>query len=112
MVDGRGELEMVDYNMGSQNGKCQGDDETDGKDVSCSAWNDAGKMRMAKAMMNEELRDRAVDELEVVVEQLQMTQLLLPNRGMERSFFEVDLEMEVILWPESRHQDEEGWLSC
>src|ERR1700678_1317126 len=112
MADGCGELEMVDYDMGSQNGKCQSDDETDGNDVSRSAWNDAGETRMAKAMTNEELRDRAVDEGEVVVEQSQTTQRLLPNQSMEHSFSEVDLEMEVILWSELRHQDEEGWLSC
>jgi hypothetical protein len=69
-------------------------------------------MRMAKAMTNEELRDRAVDEVEVVVEQSQTMQLLRPNQGAEPSSFEVDLEMEVVPWPELRHQDEEGWLSC
>src|SRR5271155_1447509 len=109
MVDGRGELEMAD--MGSQNGKCQGNDETDRNDVSRSVWNDAGEMRMAKAMTNEELRDRVVDEVEVVVEQSQTTQLLLPNQGAECSSFEVDLEMEAVPRPESRRHDEEGGLS-
>ena len=66
---------------------------------------------MAKAMTNEELRDRVVDEVEVVVEQSQTTQLLLPNQGAEPSSFEVYLEMEAVPWPESRRQDEEGWLS-
>src|ERR1700678_2921999 len=98
MADGRGELEMGDYDMGSQNGRYQGDDETDGNDVSHSAWNDAGEMRMAKAMMNEELRDRVVDEVEVVVEQSQMMQCLLPNQRMEHSFSEVDLGMEGVCW--------------
>ena len=65
MADGRGELEMAD--MGSQNVKGQGDDETDVNDVSCSAWNDIGETRMAKVMTNEEPRDRAVDEMEVAV---------------------------------------------
>src|SRR5271155_4539874 len=106
MTYGCGELEMTD--MGSQNVKGQGDDETDGNDVSRSAWNDAGEMRMAKAMTNEELRDRAVDEMEVVVEQSQTMQLLLPNQGAERSSFEVDLEMEAVPWPELRRHDEEG----
>src|ERR1700678_4711735 len=108
MADGHGKLEMVDYDMGSQNGRYQGDDETDGNDVSHSAWNDAGEMRMAKAMMNEKLRDRMVDEVEVVVEQSQTTQLLLPNQGAECSSFEVDLEMEAVPRPESRRHDEEG----
>src|ERR1700678_314504 len=106
MMYGCGELEMAD--MGSQNGECQGDGKTDGNDVSCSAWNDAGVMRMVKVMMNEEPRDRAVDEMEVAVEQLQTTQLLLPNQGMECSSFEVDLEMEAVPRPESRRHDEEG----
>src|SRR5271168_827184 len=104
MADGRGELEMVDYDMGSQNGKCHGDNETDGNDVSHSAWNDAGEMRMAKSMTNEELRDRAVDEVEVVVEQSQTTQLLLPNQGAEPSSFEVYLEMEAVPVRVSREQ--------
>jgi hypothetical protein len=106
MMYGCGELEMTD--MGSQNVKGQGDDETDGNDVNRSAWNDAGEMRMAKAMTNEELRDCMVDEVEVVVEQSQTTQLLLPNQGAECSSFEVDLEMEAVPWPESRCHDEEG----
>ena len=106
MTYGCGELEMTD--MGSQNVKGQGDNETDRNDVSRSAWNDAGEMRMAKAMTNEELRDRMVDEVEVVVEQSQTTQLLLPNQGVECSSFEVDLEMEAVPRPESRRHDEEG----
>src|SRR5271155_123076 len=102
MADGRGELEMVDYDMGSQNGKCQGDNETDGNDVSRSAWNDAGEMRMAKAMTNEELRDRAVDEVEMAVvavttPQWVVIQHLLPNRGGARSFSRVDSEIKEIL---------------
>jgi hypothetical protein len=109
MADGRSKLEMAD--MGSQNVKGQGDDETDVDDVSYCAWNDAGETRMAKVITNKELRDHVVDEVEVVVEQSQTTQLLLPNQGAECSSFEVDLEMEAVPWPESRHQDEEGWLS-
>src|SRR5271168_1076761 len=102
MMYGCGELEMAD--MGSQNVKGQGDDETDGNDVSCSTWNDTGEMRMAKVMTNEELRDHVVDKVEAVVEQSQTTQLLLPNQGTERSSFEVDLEMEAVPRPESRRQ--------
>src|SRR5271155_1216718 len=100
MMYGCGELEMTD--MGSQNVKGQGDDETDGNDVSRSAWNDAGEMRMAKAMTNEELRDRAVDEVEMAVvavttPQWVVIQHLLPNRGGARSFSRVDSEIKEIL---------------
>jgi hypothetical protein len=52
---------------------------------------------MEQVMMSEVLRDRGVDEMEVAVEQLQMTQLLLPNQGGVHSFSRVDSVIKEIL---------------
>ena len=56
-----------------------GIDGIDGVSEHWSASRDVGVMRTVKAMTSKELRDHEVHEVEVVVEQLQMMQLLLPN---------------------------------
>ena len=59
-------------------------------------------MRTVKVMTGEEPKDCMAGVVEMVVGQSQLMQLLLPNQSAECSFFEDDLEVEVVPWPELR----------